>query len=56
MPQLSKAEIEGLLRTFPLYVRMPKRKFSLIRQAEQNTPKGNIMFKKLAKEYQKKYW
>jgi anaerobic magnesium-protoporphyrin IX monomethyl ester cyclase len=56
MPQLPKDEIEGLLRTFPLYIKMPKRKFPLIKLAEQNTPEGNVAFKKLAKEYQEKYW
>lgn len=56
MPQLSKGSILGLLRTFPLYIKMPKSRFNEIKVAEEFTKEGNAMFSKLAKEYAQKYW
>jgi anaerobic magnesium-protoporphyrin IX monomethyl ester cyclase len=56
MPQLSKVEIEGLLRTFPLYIKMPENRFPEIQIAEKNTNEGNAMYSRLAKEYQQTYW
>lgn len=56
MPQLSKNEIEGLLRTFPLYIKMPENRFPDIKIAEDNTPDGNAMYLKLAEEYKETYW
>lgn len=56
MPQLSRDEIQGLIRTFPLYIKMPKEKFPEIQKAEKNTDEGNAAFAKLAAEYRKKYW
>ena len=56
MPGLPKEEIEGLLRTFPLYIKMPEDRFPEIQVAEKNTPKGNAMFSKLAEEYRNTYW
>jgi len=56
MPQLSKKEIEGLLRTFPLYIKMPENRFSEIKVAEDDTPEGNDMYSRLAEEYKNMYW
>jgi len=56
MPQLSKESVLGLLRTFPLYVKMQKDRYDEIKIAEQFTIEGNSMFFKLAEEYSKKYW
>ena len=56
MPQLPNDEIEGLLRTFPLYIKMPENRFPEIRVAENNTPEGNAMFARLAQEYRNTYW
>jgi len=56
MPGLTKEEIEGLLRTFPLYIKMPEDRFPEIHVAEKNTPEGNAMFSKLAEEYRNTYW
>nr|WP_319375376.1 radical SAM protein [uncultured Methanoregula sp.] len=56
MPQITHDEILGLLRTFPLYIKMPEERFEDIRKAEENSESGNLAFKKLAEEYQKKYW
>jgi len=56
MPRLSKEEIEGLLRTFPLYIKMPEDRFPEIQAAEKNTPEGNAMYARLAEEYRNTYW
>jgi hypothetical protein len=56
MPQLLSDEIEGLLRTFPLYIKMLENRFPEIRVAENNTPEGNTMFARLAQEYRNTYW
>ena len=56
MPQLSKESVLGLLRTFPLYVKMPKDRYDEIKMAEQFTVEGNSMFVKLAEEYSRAYW
>ena len=56
MPQLSKESIEGLSRTFPLYIKMPKNRYDEIKIAEKFTEEGDLMFSDLAKEYAKKYW
>jgi hypothetical protein len=47
MPQLSKEEIEGLLRTFVLYVRLPKKYYPKIKEAEQLTVKGDRILEEL---------
>lgn len=51
MPQLTSKEIDGLMRTFLLYVRFPKDEWPRIRLAEEDTEKGNRIFE----EYQEKY-
>ncbi len=56
MPQLSKEEIEGLLRTFPMYIKMAENRFPEIRIAEKDTLEGNTMYARLAEEYKKSYW
>ena len=56
MPQLSKEEINGLVRTFPLYIKMPKSYFKKIEIAEKNTDKGNMMFNELREMFYEKYF
>ena len=53
MPQLSKQELSGLLRTFPLYVHFEKSLWPIIKQAEQFDKKGNEIFYSLSERYQK---
>jgi radical SAM superfamily enzyme YgiQ (UPF0313 family) len=47
MPQLSKNEIEGLLRTFILYIKLPKKYYFQIKIAEQLNEEGDLMLNKL---------
>lgn len=56
MSQLSKDSILGLLRTFPLYIKMPESRFDDIKIAEDFTEEGNAMFHLLSQEYAEKYW
>tara|TARA_Y100000310_G_scaffold344503_1_gene457610 strand:- start:858 stop:2372 length:1515 start_codon:yes stop_codon:yes gene_type:complete len=51
MPQLSSQEIDGLMRTFTMYVGFPKKWWPYIKKAEEFNPKGNEMFDKLSKIY-----
>lgn len=47
MPQLTSEEIDGLMRTFCMYVKFPKDWWSYIEKAEEFTEQGNKMFTKL---------
>ena len=55
MPSISKEEISGLARTFSYYVKFPKSRWDEIKIAEQPTPEGDSMHKKLGAEFDKKY-
>ncbi len=56
MPSISKEEIQGLLRTFPLYVKFPEKDYALIEVCEKFDEKGNEMFKMLSEKYKKEYF
>lgn len=49
MPQLTAQQIDGLMRTFVMYVRFPKKWWPYIKIAEEFTEAGNRMFAKLSK-------
>lgn len=51
MSSLSKDEIMGLRRTFPLYSRFPKDRWGDIKRAEAQTPEGNRILEELRKEF-----
>jgi radical SAM superfamily enzyme YgiQ (UPF0313 family) len=56
MPQFHPNEIEGLVRTFPLYVKMPESYFDKIRIAEQLNEEGDRMLAELRDIYVKEYF
>lgn len=56
MPQISKEEISGLLRTFVLYVKMPKSYYPKIRVAEQLNEKGDKALAELRNIFFEKYF
>ncbi len=56
MPQLSKEEIEGLLRTFVLYVRLPKKYYPKIKEAEELNDNGDKVLAELREIFFKKYF
>jgi radical SAM superfamily enzyme YgiQ (UPF0313 family) len=55
MPQLSSKEIDGLLKTFQLYVRLPKDDWPMIREAEANTEQGDRTFAEFQEKFTKLY-
>ncbi|MDO8492710.1 MAG: radical SAM protein [bacterium] len=56
MPQFPKEEIRKLRRVFALYVKFPKSRWPEIRQAEEETPEGNAIFKQLQMEYRQTFF
>jgi len=50
-PQLSRAEVIGIAKTFGLYQVAPKSDWHRIRLAEPDTPEGDAMFDLLVQEY-----
>lgn len=56
MPQFTKDEIEGLLRTFVLYAKMPEQYFPKIREAEKLTKKGNLALEELRELFFDEYF
>ena len=55
MPQMSKDQLAGLQRTFPLYVKFPKEDWENIRLAESFTPEGNAAYEEYAERYTKEF-
>jgi radical SAM superfamily enzyme YgiQ (UPF0313 family) len=51
MPQYSRAEIWGIVRTFSLYARLPEDLWPKIRRAEIDDEEGNAIFAELREEY-----
>lgn len=56
MPQFPAEEIKGLVRTFPLYVKMPESFYPKIKIAEQLNEKGDAMLAELREIYFKEYF
>lgn len=55
MPQLSRKELIGLQRTFPLYVKFPEEEWDQIRPCEENTPEGNELFREYSERYVREF-
>ncbi len=55
MPQLSRKELLGLQRTFPLYVKLPKSEWPKIRKCEGNGTEAEALFKELSGMYVEKF-
>ena len=51
MPQLSTEELDGLLKTFPLYVHFDKSLWKDIKRAEKNDIIGTKIFNELKEKY-----
>ena len=56
MPQLSSTEIDGLMKTFTLYVRFPKEEWPRIKLAESDTEDGNKLFNEYQDLYRQKFY
>ena len=55
MKQYTPEEIEGIKRTFVLYVKFPKNSWKDIKKAESFTKEGNKIYKELKGEFLEKY-
>ena len=55
MPQFSKKSVEGLCKTFNLYVSFPRSRWEEIKLAEQDTAEGQLIYNKLKEEFIDKY-
>ena len=55
MPEISSPELDGLIRTFNLYVRFPKEEWPKIRLAEADTPEGNKLFEEYQEIFNARY-
>lgn len=55
-PQLSRAEVDGLRRTFALYARLSKDLWPKIKLAEKNDQEGQEAFTELGEIYRKEYF
>lgn len=51
MPQFSRAEVNGLVKTFNMYVKFPESRWPEIREAEKETPKGQKIYEVLKEEF-----
>lgn len=56
MPQLTPIQVKGLLRTFPMYVKMPEEYFPMIERAEQFDEEGDRIFAELREIFWEKYF
>ena len=56
MPQFPQEKINGLLKTFNLYVKFPKSRWPEIKKAEANTPEANKIFYRLKEEFMENFW
>jgi radical SAM superfamily enzyme YgiQ (UPF0313 family) len=52
-PYLSKEELRGLLKTFSMYIKVPKSLFPILRFCEQDTEEANRLLQELVKLYVK---
>jgi hypothetical protein len=56
MPTFTKTEIDGLIKTFALYAKMPETYFEKIRRAEAEDEEGRRIFKELSDIYKKMFF
>jgi hypothetical protein len=56
MPQFTREQINGLLRTFNMYVKFPKSRWPDIKKAESDTPEGNRIYHDLKDEFMTRFW
>jgi len=55
MPQFPKEKIDGLCKTFNLYVSFPKSRWPEIKLAEKDNPEGQRIYEELKEEFIDKY-
>ena len=56
MPQFPRYEVNGLVKTFNMYVNFPESKWHHIEQAEKDTKEGRRVFEDLREEFVSTFW
>lgn len=56
MPQFPKTQVDGLIKTFNMYVKFPEARWPEIKKAEADTPEGNKNYNKLKEEFIASYF
>lgn len=56
MPQFPQEKVNSLVKTFNMYVKFPKSRWSDIRKAEEDTPEGQKIYNDLKKEFVGMFW
>ena len=56
MPQFPPSDIQGIIKTFNMYVKFPKSRWPEIKQAEADTPEADRIYDKLKAEYMERFW
>ena len=54
-PYLSSKDIDGLMKTIPLYVYFPKSEWKNIRRAEENDDEGRKIYEHYSSLYKEKF-
>jgi len=56
MPQFPRAEVQGLIKTFNMYVNFDESRWPEIREAEPDTPEANERYEALKSEFVDLFW
>lgn len=56
MPQFPQKQVNGLVRTFNMYVKFPESRWPEIKRAEEDTPEGNRIYEALRGEFMDRFW
>lgn len=56
MPDFPQQRVNGLVRTFNMYVKFEKSRWPEIKQAEEDTPSGNAVYARLKEEFMQQFW
>ncbi|MCC7413253.1 MAG: B12-binding domain-containing radical SAM protein [Gammaproteobacteria bacterium] len=54
-PQLTRSELRGLHRAFPLYVKFPKSEWDVIRRCEDDDPQAEALYQQYAERYRREF-
>ena len=56
MPQFNRNEVNGLCKTFNMYVNFPERRWPEIKSSEGNTKESQLAYDNLKAEFVDKFW
>ena len=56
MPQFNREEVNGLCKTFNMYVKFPENRWPEIRKAEGNSNDSQLVYNNLKEEFKDKFW